>query len=413
MFALLSILRYLVRYGTVRVLDCEGKTHIVSGLPGPTVTLRFHDRLTPWKLAFFPSMGLGEGYMDGRITIEDGFVYDFIELIGQNVQRHGWHGVHVVLENLGKLFRRIQQFNPASRAKRNVSHHYDLSGELYKLFLDPDLQYSCAYFETLESDLATAQDHKKWHLAAKLLAGSGQRVLEVGSGWGGLGLYLAKVADAHVTGITLSEEQLKVSNQRAKNEGLAQQVEFHLRDYRDQKGEFDRIVSVGMFEHVGIGHFSQYFAQFNSLLADDGIALLHTIGRSGPPTATDSWIRKYIFPGGYVPALSEVMPKIEKTGLIVTDIECLGLHYAETLRHWQIRFQANRDKIKEIYDERFCRMWEFYLAGSEAAFRYYGLTVFQIQMTKKPGIVPLTRNYIGDAEKSLGQPTLGKNREAA
>lgn len=339
--------------------------------------------------------------MEGHLTVEDGTIYDFLSLLGQNIETHGQHPFHLMVEMVSRLFKRFQQFNPQLLSKKNVAHHYDLSQKLYELFLDPDLQYSCAYFESPETDLETAQENKKRHIAAKLMISPGQSVLDIGSGWGGLAIFLAKTIGAKVTGITLSENQLEESHKKAKNEGLTDLIDFYLRDYRDQAGTFERIVSVGMFEHVGIGHFPNFFMTYKNLLADNGIALLHTIGRSSPPSVTDPWVRKYIFPGGYIPALSEVLPAIEKTGLIVTDVEILHAHYAETIRHWRARFNANRDRIKTIYDERFCRMWEFYLASSEVSFRFLGMTVFQIQMVKKSRLLPLKRDYIEKLENEM------------
>ncbi|MGH6886480.1 MAG: class I SAM-dependent methyltransferase, partial [Geminicoccales bacterium] len=291
------------------------------------------------------------------------------------------------------------QYNPVPRARANAAHHYDLSDALYDLFLDADRQYSCAYFTHPHDDLAQAQADKKRHIAAKLLLRPGHRVLDIGSGWGGLGLYLAGAGAGEVVGITLAEEQLKVSRARAEQAGLADRVRFELRDYRDQAGRFDRIVSVGMFEHVGLQHYPAFFRKIRELLVEDGVALVHAIGRMHGPGATNAWIRKYIFPGGYAPALSEVLPAVERLGLWVTDIEILRLHYAKTLRAWRRRFMANRDRVAQVYDERFCRMWEFYLIGSELAFRRMGHMVFQIQLAKRQDAVPLTRDYIVDWER--------------
>ncbi|MDP6175099.1 MAG: cyclopropane-fatty-acyl-phospholipid synthase family protein, partial [Rhodospirillales bacterium] len=298
-----------------------------------------------------------------------------------------------------KLVRRLHQFNRAKAARRRVAHHYDLSGRLYDLFLDDDRQYSCAYFETGRESLEEAQWAKKQHIAAKLLLKPGHKVLDIGSGWGGLGLHLARTADVDLEGITLSQEQHDLSNKRAKEAGLSCQVRFHLRDYRAQQGCFDRIVSVGMFEHVGVGYFTKFFEKMNEVLKDDGVALLHTIGRSSGAGVTDPWMRKYIFPGGYIPSLSEILPPIEKAGLMVTDVEVLGSHYAETLHIWLNRFLANWDQVAQLYDDRFCRMWEFYLASCEAVFREMDLTVFQIQLAKGPGRVPFGRNYIAQWEQ--------------
>jgi cyclopropane-fatty-acyl-phospholipid synthase len=293
----------------------------------------------------------------------------------------------------------LHQYNPVRRAQANVAHHYDLSDQLYDLFLDRDRQYSCAYFTPRHDDLELAQQDKKRRLAAKLLLRSGERVLDIGSGWGGLALTLAEAGAGEVLGITLSQHQLGVARERARRRGLADRVRFELRDYREQTGTFDRIVSVGMFEHVGVRHYEEFFRAVQGLLSDDGVAVLHSIGRMDGPGATNPWIRKYIFPGGYSPALSEVLPVIERQGLWVTDIEILRLHYAETLRAWRRRFAANRAAIARLYDERFCRMWEFYLVGSELAFRRMGHLVFQIQLAKRQDAVPLTRDYISDWER--------------
>jgi cyclopropane-fatty-acyl-phospholipid synthase len=299
------------------------------------------------------------------------------------------------------LFRRLQHFNPRSRARHNVAHHYDLDGRLYRLFLDGDEQYSCAYFESSDQSLDDAQLAKKRHLAAKLRIKPGAKVLDIGCGWGGLALYLAEIAGARVTGITLSQEQYKRAQNRALERGLTGNTAFRLVDYRDVDGRFDRIVSVGMFEHVGVGFYDVFFRSCAELLADDGIAVLHTIGRSGPPGITNPWIAKYIFPGGYIPALSEVLPAVQRAGLLVSDVEILQLHYAETLKAWRERFLAHRDEVMRLYDQRFVRMWEFYLACSETAFRGGDMVVFQIQLAKHKGVTPATRDYIAREEARL------------
>ena len=298
------------------------------------------------------------------------------------------------------MFRRFMQHNTLGRARRNVAHHYDLSGELYDLFLDADRQYSCAYFEHPGDDLETAQENKKRHIAAKMLLKPGHKVLDIGSGWGGLGLYLAGLTGAEVHGVTLSAEQHEVSQQRASELGLDDRVKFSLRDYRHETGTYDRIISVGMFEHVGVGHYDEFFGKVRDLLAPDGVALLHTIGRADEPGTAHPFTRKYIFPGSYAPALSEVMAPIQRSGLFVTDIEILRLHYAETLRHWRQRFLANLDRARALYDDRFCRMWEFYLAGVEVSFRCMDMVVFQIQLARRQDAVPLTRDYITDWERT-------------
>ena len=365
-----------------------------GGAEGLSVTIRFIDNLTSWKLIFSPSLGLGEGYMNGTIIVENGTIFDLLSLFGTNLENKKKSGMYEFLEPYRKLFRRFQQYNPIITAHKNVAHHYDLSNELYSMFLDKDLQYSCAYFNTPSLDLDNAQQQKKIHIGAKLSLKSNQKVLDIGSGWGGMGLFLAKNYEVNVTGVTLSLPQLRSSQQRAIEEHLSDRVTFKLQDYRKLAGTFDRIVSVGMFEHVGINQYKIFFEKVEKLLSADGVILLHTIGRNTPPSVTDPWIRKYIFPGGYIPALSEISKEIEKTGFIITDIEFLGPHYAETLRHWRLRFENNRENIKSLYDERFCKMWEFYLAASEVAFRYLGMSVYQIQLTKKNGVIPITRDYI-------------------
>jgi cyclopropane-fatty-acyl-phospholipid synthase len=299
------------------------------------------------------------------------------------------------------MTRRLAQFNPARRSRNNVSHHYDIDGTIYDLFLDSDRQYSCAYFSDRRMDLEEAQVAKKRHLAAKLAVRNGHRVLDIGSGWGGLGIYLARAAGCTVDGVTLSVEQLKLAEERAERQGLKHAVHFHLQDYRHIEGQYDRIVSVGMFEHVGVNHYATFFRKTRELLAEDGVALVHFIGRSDRPTITNPFIAKYIFPGGYIPALSEVMPAIERSGLIATDVEVLRLHYAETLRHWRERFLSHWEEAKAIRGEEFCRMWEFYLAGSECAFRFQNLVVFQIQLTRRVDALPWVRDYVPQAEREL------------
>jgi cyclopropane-fatty-acyl-phospholipid synthase len=312
----------------------------------------------------------------------------------RNVARGRSFWWHAALFRIRTLLRRFDQWNPAGRAKRNVAHHYDLSGELYDLFLDDDKQYSCAYFARPDMTLEAAQAAKKAHIAGKLMIEPGMRVLDIGCGWGGMGLTLARDYGARVLGVTLSEEQHKIATRRAQEAGLEGQVEFRLTDYRNVDETFDRIVSVGMFEHVGVPHYREYFRNVNDKLSEDGIALIHTIGRTNPPGATSPWITKYIFPGGYIPSMSEVLTAVEKEGLWSTDVEVWRLHYAETLRHWHDRFQANRDRAREIYDERFCRMWRYYLVASELTFRLHHQCVFQFQLAHRQDAVPLTRDYL-------------------
>ncbi len=341
--------------------------------------------------------------MDGRLTIEGGSIFDALSVLCQDQENvQGLLGR--VGEALGPVLRLARQHNSLGRARRNVAHHYDLSRRFYELFLDRDLQYSCAYFRTPGLSLDEAQEAKKRHIAAKLRLRPGLRVLDIGCGWGGLALYLAEACGVQVTGITLSTEQLVVAREQAAKTRLADRVRFERRDYREMTGRFDRIVSVGMFEHVGVPQYRGFFETLRDLLAEDGVALLHAIGRMDGPGVTNPWIRKYIFPGGYAPALSEVMPAVERAGLWNTDTEILRLHYAETLRLWRERFMARWENAKALYDERFCRMWEFYLAGAEVAFRYQGHMVFQMQLTRSLGAVPLTRDYMVEAERRLAQP---------
>jgi len=406
------LLTRLIRVGTLTLVDAAGRTRVYRGEPGPEVGIRLHRKALHWRLPLRLQMTTGEAYMDGTLTVENGSVFDLLTLAAINLPAMQRHPLFIVGNGLQRALRRLHQFNIVRRARANAAHHYDLSGALYDLFLDSDRQYSCAYFARPDDDLETAQANKKARIAAKLLLRDGQKVLDIGCGWGGLALTLARRAKVEVTGMTLSSEQLEVAGQRAEEAGLAKRVHFHLRDYRQQRGRFDRIVSVGMFEHVGVGYYRTFFDKVRDLMADDGIGLLHTIGRADGPSATSPWIRKYIFPGGYIPALSEVTAAIERSGLFITDIEVLRLHYAETLRHWRERFVANWDEAKSIYDERFCRMWEFYLAASEVAFRHLGLVVFQIQMARRQDAVPLTRSYLIDESRRMERQS-SKNREAA
>jgi cyclopropane-fatty-acyl-phospholipid synthase len=401
MFTLLDVLlRRIVRHGNLTVTDAAGVAHHYGNGSGPAVALRLTDQKIERRLVRDPQLALGEAYMDGQLVMQQGRIYDLLEVVLSNAQWQEFPRWTKSLDATRYLVRRMLQFNPARRAQRNVAHHYDIDGSIYDLFLDADRQYSCGYFEDTD-DLDIAQLAKKRHIAAKLAIEPGQRVLDIGSGWGGLGLYLAKTAGCDVTGVTLSAEQIKISQERAAREGLARSVRFEFKDYRKVTGQFDRIVSVGMFEHVGVNHYATYFRKVRKLLAPNGVALIHTIGRSEPPSTTSGFIAKYIFPGGYIPALSEMAAGVEQSGLVISDVEILRLHYAKTLRAWRERFLANRDKAAAIRDERFCRMWEFYLAASETAFRYQGLVVFQMQLARRTDALPLTRNYMYTDEHRL------------
>ncbi len=398
------LLRHLVRRGTLRIIDAHGTIHSFAGEPGPAITVRLRDTSLGRKLFLNPRLHLGQAFMDGTLTVEDAGLYDFLDFIAVNMNLAPRTALTPLYDGFGRAFRVFQQYNPLHRARENVAHHYDLSDVLYDLFLDSDRQYSCAYFLAPDQTIEEAQANKKRHIAAKLLLQPGQRVLDIGSGWGGLALYLARECGVSVTGLTLSTEQLKVAQRRAADAGLADRVRFELLDYREATGSYDRIVSVGMFEHVGVVHYAAFFNKVKQLLAEDGVALLHSIGRQDGPGSTNPWIRKYIFPGGYSPAVSEVVPVVERTGLWITDIEILRLHYAETLRAWRQRFNANRERVRALYDERFCRMWEFYLAGSEIAFRHQGHMNFQMQLARRVDTVPLTRDYVTDWERSHRAP---------
>jgi cyclopropane-fatty-acyl-phospholipid synthase len=399
-------LQQFIRRGAMTFITASGTKFSCGDGTGEPVVARFMTTDAERRILLNPELALGEAYMEGTFVVEQGSIADVLailmdqpELLPRNAKLQWW---------LRYLARHVRQFNPRGRAKNNVARHYDLDGRLYSLFLDADMQYSCAYFETPEATLDDAQLAKKRHLAAKLLLGRDARVLDIGSGWGGLSLYLAEMTGANVTGVTLSVEQLQVSSARAAEKNLTRSAKFFLEDYRDVTGPFDRIVSVGMFEHVGVDFYETYFRRCAELLTDDGVMMLHSIGRSDGPDVTNPWITKYIFPGGYIPALSEVIPAIERAGLLVCDIEILRLHYAETLKAWRERFMARREEAVQLYDERFARMWEFYLACSEMSFRKQNMMNFQIQLARRQGVVPITRDYITREEEKLRGIERGK-----
>src|SRR5665213_559714 len=393
------LLKTFIRRGTFRVTTSRGTVLTFGDGTGQPVSVRFTSRSAEWAILFDPELKFGEAFMNGTFVVEQGSIADVLAvMLGQQTEVPYWARPQWFLRY---LYRRLQQFNPRRRSRENVAHHYDLDGRLYSLFLDADRQYSCGYFEQPGQSLDDAQLAKKRHLAAKLLMEPDKRVLDIGCGWGGMCLYLAETAGADVTGVTLSQEQYAIANERAAEKGLTGRARFKLQDYRDVSGPFDRIVSVGMFEHVGVNHYDTFFRKSAQLLKDDGVMMLHAIGRSEGSGITNPWISKYIFPGGYIPALSEVLPRIEKAGLLINDIEILRLHYAETLKAWRERFLAHREEVERIYDERFERMWEFYLASSEMSFREQNMMVFQIQLTKRQGVVPMTRDYIMREEQRL------------
>lgn len=400
-----TLLKRAIQAGKLTITDYDGAVYAFgpgadeAGQPGE-VAIRLTAKGTSFKIARDPALGAAEAYMDGRLVMEDGYeIYDLLKLVTYNFRWVPGNTLHKITQQArwrtwwdGK--------NHARRAKRNVAHHYDLSDHLYDLFLDANRQYSCAYWRPENADdLGQAQDDKLAHIAAKLLLKPGHRVLDIGCGWGGMALYLNKVAGVEVLGVTLSEEQLAVARQRADAAGVADKVKFELIDYREVTGPFDRIVSVGMFEHVGVPQYQTYFSKVADLLSEEGVALIHSIGRADGPGATDSFMAKYIFPGGYVPALSEITPKIERAQLWVSDIEILRLHYARTCEAWYETCVAKKDEIITLYDEKFWRMWVFYLAGAAMAFRHMGQMVFQVQLAKSLEAVPITRDYIAETER--------------
>ena len=390
--------------GNLSITASDGKTYRYGDGTGDPVHAHLTDAATENLLLLDPALRLGECYMQGSLKMLEGTIYDFLKVTLSNMPgsvetKNSFAKLALSMRNFGALVGRGNNF---MRARRNVQHHYDLSGALYDLFLDDDRQYSCAYFPTPDTTLEDAQFAKKRHIASKLNFNRPDlSTLDIGCGWGGMGLYLAGTFGAKVTGVTLSDEQLAIANKRAVANGLSGRAEFLLKDYRHLDRKFDRIVSVGMFEHVGKKGFNEYFEKAAALLNDDGVMLMHTIGQASPPSATNPFIEKYIFPGGYIPSMSEVLPAIERSGLMLTDVEILRYHYAETLKHWRARFVAHWDDAARLYDEEFCRMWEFYLACSEAAFRFLDLNVFQFQLVKRRDALPMTRDYMVDTERAL------------
>ena len=395
-----AVLEKVVREGDLTVKLPGGRTLRLGDGTGPQLVARITSAVWAARIAAKPGLAVGEAYMDGGLVLEQGAIDDFIDLIGANAKNKK----QKKRSKVGLWLReRMRERNARLQARKNVAHHYDLSDELYRRFLDADMQYSCAYFARPDMTLEEAQLAKKRHIAAKLAIRPGMTVLDIGCGWGGMAMTLAEETGAQVDGVTLSVEQLAVAKARAEARGLAGRARFSLTDYRDIAETYDRVVSVGMFEHVGRPNYQAYFDGVARLLKDDGVALIHAIGR---PEAgvTNAWIAKYIFPGGYSPALSEVMPTIERAGLIVTDVEILRLHYAETLRHWRARFAEHRAEIAQLYDERFCRMFEFYLGIAEQSFRARRQFVWQIQLAKRVDGLPITRDYMSDAERALNSP---------
>jgi cyclopropane-fatty-acyl-phospholipid synthase len=405
-----AFLGKVVHKGTLQVLRADGsRTSFGTASPGfPDVTIRFTTPAGERRILLDPRLGAAEAFMDGQLMIEHGDIMDLVTLIRANApwDRGGSLAPPKLTRRLRNVIaHRFESFNHARKSKANVSHHYDIGNALYQLFLDADhMQYSCAYWPREDMTLEQAQEAKLAHIAAKLALAPGQRVLDIGCGWGGMAIYLARHADVRVHGITLSDEQLALARTRARDAGVADRITFELVDYRDlvSRGErYDRIVSVGMFEHVGQPQFERFFRDCANLLADDGVMLLHTIGRMGKPGSTDAFTRKYIFPGGYIPALSETVAASEKVRLIATDVENLRLHYARTLRDWYVRCVQHREAIVTMFDERFYRLWTFYLAGATAAFESGAMCNYQIQYARSRHALPLTRDYMGSAERQL------------
>jgi cyclopropane-fatty-acyl-phospholipid synthase len=391
---LITSLETFIVQGNITVKFVDGNIKQIGQRGRASVVISLLEKDLPKKLILNPELALGEAYTNGTLAIENDDLFGLLKILALNAKKQQNHLLSKLVKLRQNAFRRFFQRNKISGAKLNVAHHYDLSPELYEMFLDKDLNYSCAYFLSDKNTLVEAQKNKKHHIAKKLMLKPNINVLDIGCGWGGMSLTLAREYEANVLGITLSKEQKLVCEQRALEEGLSHKVKFELMDYREDVGKFDRIVSIGMFEHVGIPNYNRFWREVFQKLSDDGIGLIHTIGRATPPGGTNPWINKYIFPGGYIPAMSEVMGNVEQNDLYVTDVEVLRLHYAKTLKRWYENFRNNEREIKKIYDEKFCRMWKYYLIASEISFRYYQHVVFQFQISKKIESLPLSRTYI-------------------
>ena len=389
-----KFLNSIIKYGKIRIIEQDGKSSVI-GSKEPYCSIKLHKNNLKRKIFINPELYIGEAFVNGDLTIEEGTLENFMDIItynAPNISNNFFHRLKSLIITKTRIF---HQLNFIKKSILNVAHHYDINEEVYKLFLDKDMQYSCAYFHNDNISLEQAQIDKKKHIINKLnIKKKNMEILDIGSGWGGLSIDIAKRTNSNVTGISLSKNQIAYSNKRAKELKINNLVDFKFADYRDMEGKYDRIVSVGMFEHVGVLQYKSFFKKIKKLLKDDGIMLLHSIGHKGIPEHTNAWIRKYIFPGGYIPALSEVIESAEKEGLWINDVEILRLHYAKTLRHWRRNFNSNRKKITSLLDEKFCRMWEFYLLASEYSFRNMGNKVFQLQISKNQQSIPLTRNYL-------------------
>ncbi len=398
-----GLLKHFISSGTLVVFDAKGERHEFVGSPAkPVVTMRLHQASLYHKLLLQPDLTAAEAYMDGTLTFEEGTdLTAFLDMMVANKDGLSNHGSQKYGKALRVITKPFQQFNPIKNSRKNAAHHYDLSEDLYRLFLDEDMQYSCGYFRTPDDTLEQAQINKKRRIAAKLDLKDGMTVLDIGCGWGGMGLYLAQVADVKVTGIALAKEQLRVANERAEQMGLSDRVKFEYQDYREVTQKYDRIVSVGMIEHVGARYFDEYFNQVGALLKPGGRSLIHSIGRQGPPGSTNAFIQKYIFPGGYSPSISEAIASVERSGLWIDDCEVWRLHYYYTITEWKNRFMANRDAALKLYDERFCRMWEFYLTAVAIGFKHDANMNFHLLLSHERDDVPITRDFIYENERAL------------
>tara|TARA_B100001057_G_scaffold412423_1_gene428498 strand:- start:1730 stop:2917 length:1188 start_codon:yes stop_codon:yes gene_type:complete len=393
--SLVSFLNNLIKYDGFELIDANSKKYVIGNpVKEKPIVLKLFDQKLMQKLLINPDLYFGEAYMNGSLVIQNGTITEFLDLAFRNIGRGDINFYGTVIKKIKGTFRYLTSFNKIVKSKENVAHHYDISEKLYDLFLDKNRQYSCAYFKNENDTLEEAQKNKMHHIIKKLNIKPNQKVLDIGSGWGTLALEIAKETNASVTGITLSENQFEYSKNKAKEMNLSNQVEFKLIDYRQLNEKFDKIVSVGMFEHVGRKFYRTYFNTVSKLLNEKGIALIHTIGSTMPPRDPQPWITKYIFPGGYTPSLSEAVKPIENSGLIISDIEVLRLHYAHTLRHWKERFLSKKEEVLDMFDEKFFRMWEFYLASCEMAFKWGDQVVFQFQLSKDNVSVPNTRDYI-------------------
>ena len=397
-----KLLNKAIHKGQISLKGPDGSVQVIGGKePGPEVAIHITDPKLDWKIALNPELYAGEAYMYGGLVMEKGTIYNLLELFFVNKRTFDLTPNQIFWKTIMRKLRRFHQHNPISRARANVQHHYDIGNDLYRLFLDADMQYSCGYFEHGNESLEDAQLVKKRHIASKIQVRDGQRILDIGCGWGGLGLYLGHLADVEVVGVTLSKEQLAIAQKRAELAGVADRVSFQLMDYREVTGSFDRIVSVGMLEHVGVGHLDEYFMTVRDRMGPEGLALIHTISGKSPPGITSQFLTKYIFPGGYSPSLSEAVAAVERTGLWALDVEVWRKHYGWTLQHWKERCEAKRDEIIALYDEPFYRMWEFYLSACEGAFMYGSSHVIQMQLARERAAAPLTRDYIAKEAETI------------